>query len=113
MDRGWIGIQDSPIAAGGGRLIAYHIYSGVMVVDREEARRNPFITHWQEINDEAWIEADERKPTREDADKCGIVISQDRWGEVKTAGWHRFGHEKQLTHWQPPPHPPQDCGLQI
>ena len=106
MDRGWIDKQEHSIAAEGGRIIVYHRFTGVMVVERGEAIENPFMTHWQEIDDSAWIDTETRKPTREDADLFQCVISQDRWGEVNMAGWHRFEHEERLVRWQPAPCPP-------
>ena len=106
MDKGWIGKSDIPIAAGDSRIIVWHIYQGVMVVGREEAAENPFMTHWREIDDDAWISAEDRMPTKDDADVCGCVISQDRWGEARTAGWHRFGRESSLVRWQHPPERP-------
>ena len=107
MDRGWVGI-DRPIAAGDAPVIVWHVYSGVMVEQRDRATSNRFMTHWREIDDEAWISTRERKPTKEDADQYDCVISRNRWGDVAMAGWHRFEHETDLTHWQRTPPPPHD-----
>lgn len=108
MDNGWIGIAEHPIAAGDAPVIVWHVYSGVMVERRDHAAANRFMTHWQEINAGAWIDAQERTPTKEDADEYDCVISQNQWGDIAMAGWHRFEHEKNLVRWQHPPSPPHN-----
>ena len=108
MDNGWIEIAKHPIAAGDAPVIVWHVYSGVMVERRDHAAANRFMTHWQEINAGAWIDAQERLPTREDADIYNCVISQNQWGDIAMAGWHRFEHEPQLLRWQHPPSPPHN-----
>ena len=106
MDNGWIGIAEHPIAAGDGPVLVWHVYSGVMVEERDHATANRFMTHWQEIDTEAWIDARQRRPTREDADAYDCVISQNKWGDVAMAGWHRFEREASLIRWQHAPEPP-------
>jgi len=106
MDNGWIDLSTSPIAAGDGPVIVWHVYNGVMVERRDRPASNRFMTHWQEINETAWIDAGERKPTKEDADAYDCVISQDRWGDIGMAGWHRFEREPCLIRWQHVPDPP-------
>lgn len=108
MDNGWIGISDSPIAAGEGPVIVWHVYSGVMVEERDNATRNQFMTHWREIDTEAWIDARKRRPTKQDADAYDCVISRNKWGHVDMAGWHRFEREDSLIAWQHPPDPPDN-----
>lgn len=106
MENGWMEIANHPIANDAGRVIVWHIYAGVLTMRREEATENRFVTYWREVDNDAWIDASERRPTREDADAGGCVISLNRWGEVYTAGWHRIGRESALTHWQHTPDPP-------
>jgi len=106
MDRGWIDLSISPIAAGDAPIIVWHVYSGVMVEQRDRATMNRFITHWQEIDAGAWIDVMERMPTKDDADAYDCVISQDKWGNIGMAGWHRFEREPYLIRWQHPPDPP-------
>lgn len=106
MDSDWIEISKHPIAAGDAPVIVWHVYSGVMVEQRDRAATNRFMTHWREIDAEAWIDTEDRRPTREDADAYDCVISQNRWGDVGMAGWHRFEHEPILTRWQRAPDPP-------
>lgn len=108
MDSGWIGIKNSPIAAWDGPVIVWHVYSGVMVKQRVHAVENRFITHWREVNDEAWISVEERLPTREDADAYDCVISRDVWGGISMAGWRRFHIETGFAAWQHPPGPPEN-----
>ena len=108
MGNGWIEKSKNPIAHEAGRVIVWHVYVGVLTMRREEAAENRFVTHWREIDSEAWIDARKRKPTREDADAGKCVISLDKWGGISTAGWHRFEHESTLTHWQHTPSPPGD-----
>lgn len=106
MVSGWIDLSTSPIAAGDGPVIVWHVYSGVMVERRDRATSNRFMTHWQEIDNDAWIDARNRKPTKEDADAYDCVISQNTWGDIGMAGWHRFEHEAELFRWQHAPDPP-------
>ena len=106
MDKGWIGINEHPIAAGDGPVIVWHVYSGVMVEQRDRAKANRFMTHWREIDETAWIDARRHAPTKADADIYDCVISQNKWGEAGMAGWHRFGRESDLICWQPTPEPP-------
>lgn len=108
MDSGWIEIDHSPIAAPDEPLLVWHVYSGVMVERMEQAMKNRFITHWRKIDDDAWIDARMRKPTKADADPYDCVISQNMWGEILTAGWHRFANEASLIRWQSPPGPPSN-----
>ncbi|MBR1565145.1 MAG: hypothetical protein IJ649_00135 [Oscillospiraceae bacterium] len=89
-------------------ILVWHVYHGVMVEKRRRLRRNRFFTHWQEIDNEAWISVKDRAPTRDDADVYNCVIARNRWGDMMTAGWHRFAHETDLTDWQHPPAPPED-----
>lgn len=114
MDSDWIEMSRSPIAreCPDAPVIVWHVYSGAMVERLERAMKNRFMTHWREIDNGAWIDARERKPTQEDADAYDCVISQDVWGEVAMAGWHRFDREPRLARWQtPPPAPPNICEL--
>lgn len=108
MDKGWIGIKEHPIAAGDGPVIVWHVYSGVMVEQRDRATANRFMTHWREIDETAWIDVRQHSPTEADADIYDCVISQNKWGEPGMAGWHRFEHESDLIRWQPTPDPPAD-----
>jgi len=108
MDSGWIEIENSPIAAEDGPVIVWHVYSGVMVEQREYAVENRFMTHWREIDTDAWIDARKRNPTKEDADVFSCVISLNKWGDVSMAGWHRFEQENSLVAWQHPPDPPDN-----
>lgn len=106
MDNGWIGLHDGPIAAGDVPIIVWHVHQGVMVFKRESVNSNRFLSHWREIDNAAWIDARVQKPTKQDADALDCVISLNEWGEVSTAGWHRFEHETDLIYWQHPPDPP-------
>lgn len=106
MDRGWIGLSEHPIAAGDAPVIVWHVYSGVMVERRDRVTANRFMTHWREIDAGAWIDTQDHRPTKEDADIYDCVIAQNRWGDVAMAGWHRFEHEPGLIRWQRPPDPP-------
>lgn len=106
MDNGWIGIEHSPVAAEEGPIIAWHVFSGVMVELRSRAVKNRFITHWREIDNTLWIPSSDHKPNREDADAYDCVISLNKWDEVSMAGWHRFERETDLLYWQHPPDPP-------
>ena len=109
MDNGWTDISIPPIADESNQdvpILVWHEYQGVMTVTRGRAARNPFFTHWREIDSGAWISVAHRKPTRQDADIQNCVISLDRWGNIRMAGWHRFEHEAHLIGWQRPPDPP-------
>lgn len=109
MQQGWIEIDHRSIAAGteDEPVIVWHVYHGVMVEKRFIAAKNRFMTHWRDIDNAAWIDAGQRRPTRADADIYKCVISLNRWGEASTAGWHRFAHEADLIAWQPTPEPPE------
>ena len=106
MDNGWIDLSTSPIAAGDGPVIVWHVYQGAMVCRREDVAFNRFFSHYREIDAGGWIDTTERKPTRNDADAQECVISQNKWDEISMAGWHRFESENNLTRWQRPPKPP-------
>ncbi len=108
MDRSWAEIDGRLIEAGEGPVIVWHVYNGAMVVKREYAIENSFFSHWREIDNEAWIDARKRKPTRDDADEYGCVLSQNKWGEASVAGWHRFEREPYLVAWQHMPDPPDN-----
>lgn len=107
---GWISINDRPITDEPGKTLVWHVYCGAMVMDYAQARKNRYVTHWQEIDPAAWIRADARRPRQEDADIYNCVISLDAWGGISLAGWHRFANEKQLTGWQRVPEPPGNAG---
>ena len=109
MDNGWIGTGKSPIAATDedNVILVWHLYHGVMVEKRERFHTNRFFSHWREIDHTAWISTKQRKPTQDDADVYHCVIARNRFGEVMTAGWHRFEYESDLTEWQRPPDPPE------
>lgn len=77
-----------------------------MVEKRDCAMKNRFFTHWQEIDNDAWISVEKRLPTQEDADACNCVISLNKWDEVSIAGWRRFERETIFKAWQCPPEPP-------
>ena len=106
MDNGWIDLRDGPIAAGETPVIVWHVYQSVMIFRREAVKSNRFVTHWREIDSEAWIDARIRRPTKQDADALNCVISLNKWGDVSMAGWHRFEHEAELVRWQSPPEAP-------
>lgn len=80
---------------------------GCIVVKREYLTENRFITHFCEIDPNAWISVTSRKPIKADTDAYGCVIAMNRWGHILMAGWRRFEQETSLTHWQRPPDGPQ------
>lgn len=56
-----------------------------------------------------WIDAKDRKPTKDDADKKGCVLVWHRYDGAMVTGWHQFDTNANgfLTHWAPKPKPPE------
>ena len=63
------------------------------------------------MDDNGWIDASERKPTKRDADLQGCVLAWHRYNGAIVTGWHQFwrryyGGNSLLTHWQRLPEKP-------
>lgn len=58
------------------------------------------------MTNNGWIDAQERRPTEQDADFAGCVLVWHAFNGVMVTGWHQFEYNRFLTHWQPPPEPP-------
>ena len=55
-----------------------------------------------------WVNAGERLPTAQDADRAGCVLVWHKYSGVMVTGFHQFEHNTNgfLTHWAPKPKPP-------
>lgn len=59
---------------------------------------------------DGWIQAKERLPKKEDADKFGCVIVWHTYQGALITGWHQVPNNRFMTHWMPTPKKPQDDG---
>ena len=95
-----------------GLVLVWHAFQDAMVVRWYDLPRNHFIVYWMRLSDLEnipWINAMERLPTQDDADKLNCVLVMDRHGRVAVTGHHQFEHNRALTHWRPLPEPPSDA----
>lgn len=99
-----------------GHVFVWHIYQGVMLTAWNEMG-NPFFAYWMpaRITADEWIEASERKPTREDADALNCVLARDDLEGIElVTGWHQFTAISTLSRWiRLPPPPPGYKELRI
>ena len=58
------------------------------------------------MENNGWIDANDRKPGQKDADKKNCVIAWHRYNGTMVVGWHQFGWKQFLTHWKPALPPP-------
>lgn len=114
-NNGWIrGESRLPCEADGdknGKVLAWHAYQGAMMCRWDYYTKNQFHVYWMPIADATarpWIVAAERLPTEEDADALNCVLAKDDQGEISVTGWHQFGWNNALSHWQRLPEPPGD-----
>lgn len=115
LNNGWIhGKCRLPDAADGdadGRVFVWHAYQGAMLTPWNEFDRNSFNVYWMRVSDGAsapWIAAVERLPTKEDSDALNCVLAKDMYDGISVTGFHQFGWNSALTHWQRLPAPPSD-----
>ena len=115
LNNGWIhGKCRLPDAADGdadGRVFVWHAYQGAMLTPWNEFDRNSFNVYWMRVSDGAsapWIAAVERLPTKEDSDALNCVLAKDMHDGISVTGFHQFGWNSALTHWQRLPAPPSD-----
>lgn len=115
LNNGWIhGKYRLPDAADGdadGRVFVWHAYQGAMLTLWNEFDRNSFNVYWMRVSDGAsapWIAAVERLPTKEDSDALNCVLAKDMHDGISVTGFHQFGWNSALTHWQRLPAPPSD-----
>lgn len=91
-----------------GYLLIWHVFRGVIAEPWENRHQTPMFTHWKPMPRKGWINAAERKPTKEEADFSGCVLARYEDGEIRVTGWHQFRHNLGLTHWMPTPTPPDN-----
>ena len=115
LNNGWIhGKCRLPDAADGdadGRVFVWHAYQGAMLTPWNDFDRNSFNVYWMRVSDGAsapWIAAVERLPTKEDSDALNCVLAKDMHDGISVTGFHQFGWNSALTHWQRLPAPPSD-----
>lgn len=63
------------------------------------------------MTDKDWIDAEQRKPAQEDADRKGCVLAWHRYNGTMVTGWHQFTENSFFTHWQKAPEPPDGFPL--
>ena len=114
-NNGWIhGKSRLPEAAdcdAEGKVFAWHAYQGAMLTHWSEFCKNSFNVYWMRVSDSAsgpWIAAVERLPAKEDSDVLNCVLARDASGGISVTGFHQFGWNSALTHWQRLPSPPSD-----
>lgn len=114
-NNGWIhGKSRLPDAADGdadGKIFAWHAFQGVMLTLWSAFSSNPFNVYWMRVSDGApgpWITAVERLPTKEDSDALNCVLAKNSHDGITVTGFHQFGWNSALTHWQRLPTPPSD-----
>ncbi len=115
-NNGWIhGKSRLPSEADGdinGKVLAWHAFQDVVLVRWDQFPLNRFNVYWMHLStlDEIpWIDAMERLPTKDDADKLNCVLVMDWQGEISVTGYHQFAWNKTLTHWRSLPPPPSDA----
>lgn len=106
MPRRWQEMRDGPPAEDERKILVWHVFQGAMLTKAEAWRENRCYTHWQEVPEDGWIAAEERRPEPWDADEYNCVLALDAHDGPKITGWHQFRSRKELTHWQRTPEPP-------
>ena len=91
-----------------GYLLIWHVFRGVVAEEWARRHDTPMFTHWQAMPRRGWIASADRLPGREDANIMNCVLARHEYDGIMVTGWHRFGHEKRLTHWMRTPAPPED-----
>ena len=104
----WFPLRDHPPEPDMGTVLVWHVYQGVMPCKAEEWDKNRFFIYWRPLPDIGWTDAEERRPTRKDADGNNCVLAVDRDGRVKVTGWHQFDTNRNLARWMHTPEPPDD-----
>lgn len=91
-----------------GRIMAWHVYQGAMLVRWNEFCKNAFNVCWMRISSCAspWIKSTDRPPTKADSDALNCVLAKNCHDEISIAGFHQFEFHRDLTHWKPLPAPP-------
>ncbi len=115
MDRnnpghGWKSMDTCPAAAekkDARTVIVWHIFQGAMVYSTMHAHDNRFNAYWQEPPDR-WIDPHDRLPTQKDADPKSCILIIDKYGEIKTRGWHQVEKPEDVRAWAPRPEPPDN-----
>lgn len=59
------------------------------------------------MDDDRWIDANQRKPTVADCDAYHCVLAYHRYNGAMVTGWHQFDASTMFTHWMPLPPPPK------
>ena len=104
-NNGWRELDACPET---GRILVWHVYQGVMVVDAEAAKKNRFHAYWQKVP-ESWIRTADRLPDKADADAYDCVIVKDKWDDIRMIGWHQVpAMACEIVSWQSMPVPPND-----
>lgn len=102
-------LPDSTDGDAAGKIFAWHVYQGVMLIRWDEYGRNRFFAGWMRMADGtgAWIDAQERAPTRADADVHSCILARTVYGETIVTGYHQIGYNGAITHWQRLPEGPE------
>jgi len=115
-NNGWIyGKSRLPCEADGdenGMVLAWHAFQDAVLVRWDQFSLNRFHVYWMPISaldEEPWINAMEKPPTAEDADKLNCVLVMDQYGKISVTGYHQFAWNRALTHWRRLPGPPSDA----
>lgn len=58
------------------------------------------------MDDDMWIDAEQRKPTKADCDAFNCVLAYHKYNGAMVTGWHQFETSTMYTHWMPLPLPP-------
>lgn len=59
------------------------------------------------MDDDRWIDAKQRQPTKEDCDVFNCVLAYHIYNGSMVIGWHQVTPESMFTHWMPLPLPPE------
>ena len=92
-----------------GYLLVWHVFAGVIAVRLEDRHANSMYTHWARPPGRGWVDARERWPTPEDADKDNCVLARRDDETFIVTGWHQFRTNRHLTHWAHLPAPPENA----
>lgn len=116
LNNGWIhGKSRLPCEADGdesGKVLVWHALQDAMLVRWDQFPSNHFYVYWMPISaldEQPWINAMEKLPTQDDADKLNCVLVMDRHGHISVTGYHQFAWNRTLVRWRPLPGPPSDA----
>jgi len=59
------------------------------------------------MEDDRWIDAQQRRPGPDDADVFNCVLVYHQYNGAMVTGYRQFDMNPMLTHWMPLPKPPR------